>query len=448
MASIYQDEKSKVYRILFRFGKPPKQFHKSLDTTDEKEAQGLKGRVEDTLRAIEQGWLTVPATADFWQFVFTGGKLENKPSVQEVLTLDNLFTRYEENMPPGTMEGNSLATCKLHKKHLLRILGSKQAAQALTTTDLQGYVNKRAKEKYRGRLIGSSTIKKEVATFRAVWNWGVLHNLLTGYTPVRGLKYEKGRQKPPFTTWAEIESRIARGGLNQEQIDELWDCLFLDPEQIAELLAYVREHATLPFVYPMFVFVAHTGARRSEMARSQVEDLDFRSGQVCIREKKRDRSVKLTFRHVDMSSLFRQVMEEWLRSGHPGGPYTFCQGELVARSRKRSKTTGHRGEKTRATTLTGRLANVHERTERPGLEPLTRNEATHSFKQALAGSKWQVVRGFHVFRHSLASNAAVTGVRQEVIDGWLGHQTAEMRRRYRHLFPKETLDALHRVFGK
>jgi integrase len=93
------------------------------------------------------------------------------------------------------------------------------------------------------------------------------------------------------------------------------------------------------------------------------------------------------------------------------------------------------------------LAGVRERTERPGREPLTRDEATYYFKQTLAGSKWEVVSGFHVFRHSLASNAAAAGIRQEVIDGWIGHQTAEMRKRYRHLLPKEKEDAISKVFG-
>jgi integrase len=447
MASIYQDTKSGVYRILFRFGKPPRQFHKSLDTNDTKAAEAAKGRIESTLQAIEQGWLTIPPNADFWQFVFSGGKLDHKPSVADLLTLEKLFTRYEEEMPAGTMEANSLGTCKLHKKHLLRILGAKQAAQALATTNLQGYVNKRAKETYRGEPIKARTIQKEVATFRAVWNWGVLHNHLTGQAPVRGLKYDKGDEKPPFMTWAEIERRISRGGLEQKQIDALWDCLYLDPQQIAELLAYVKEHATHPFIYPMFVFVAHTGARRSEMIRSEVEDLDFATGQVYIREKKRDRSVKLTFRHVEMSPLCREVMEGWLKKGHPGGPYTFCHSDLVARSRKRSKTTGHKGEKTRASSLKERLASVRERAKRLAPQPLTRNEATYHFKETLAGGKWEKILGFHIFRHSLASNAAATDVRQEVIDGWLGHQTEDMRKRYRHLFPKEKQDALRRVFG-
>jgi integrase len=250
-------------------------------------------------------------------------------------------------------------------------------------------------------------------------------------------------------TWAEIEQRIARGGLTltQEEIDNLWDCLFLDTKRIEELLGDVKEHAAHPFIYPMFVFVAHTGARRSEMMRSEVDDLDFQAGEVVLREKKKNRSKKVTFRRVPMSDLFRRVLKEWLANDHPGGRYTFCVGEMVARSKKRSKTTGHQSGLERAKSLKGRMATVREREQRPGLEPLTKKEAYDHFKRTLAGSKWEVVRGFHVFRHSFASNCAAKGVRPDVIDRWMGHQTEEMRRRYRHLFPQETQDALRKVFG-
>jgi integrase len=446
MASLYQDPASGIFRVMFRFGKASKQFHKSLDTTDRRAAEAEKGRIESTLQAIEQGWLALPPHADFWQFVRSGGKLEEKPSARDVLTLANLFTRYDEQLPPGAMEDNSLSTHRLHRKHVLRILGDKQPAQALTTADLQGYINRRAKETYRGKPIKSRTIKKEVATFRAVWNWGVLHGLLTGHAPVRGLKYEKGDEPLPFMTWAEIEQRVARGGLTQDEVGDLWDCLWLDTEQIDELLAYVKEHAELPFIYPMFVFIARTSARRSEMLNSRVEDIDLQAGEVVLREKKRNRKVKVTFRRVPMTPMLAEVMQAWLRHGHPGGPYTFCHQDVVARSRKRSKTTGHKGEKTRETTLKGRLAAVHERRERRGPEALTPDEATDHFKQTLAGSKWQVVRGFHVFRHSFASNLASAGVDQRLIDKWMGHQTEEMRRRYQHLHPKLGQEALSRVY--
>jgi hypothetical protein len=33
------------------------------------------------------------------------------------------------------------------------------------------------------------------------------------------------------------------------------------------------------------------------------------------------------------------------------------------------------------------------------------------------------------------------------IDAWMGHQTEEMRKRYRHLFPDQQQAALASVFG-
>ena len=39
------------------------------------------------------------------------------------------------------------------------------------------------------------------------------------------------------------------------------------------------------------------------------------------------------------------------------------------------------------------------------------------------------------------------GFHPSIIDGWLGHQTEEMRRRYRHLFPEETHAARIMLFN-
>jgi integrase len=50
--------------------------------------------------------------------------------------------------------------------------------------------------------------------------------------------------------------------------------------------------------------------------------------------------------------------------------------------------------------------------------------------------------GFHTYRHSFASNLACLGVDQRIIDEFMGHQTEEMRKRYRHLFPKQRRPAI------
>ena len=161
----------------------------------------------------------------------------------------------------------------------------------------------------------------------------------------------------------------------------------------------------------MMVFVAHTGCRRSEMVRSRIDDIDFQSKTILLREKKKSRSKAITFRRVDMSPLLHDVMANWV-ANHPGGQATFAQMRLSG-----------------------------------FVTPLTVHQAHYHFRKALAQTEWNVIRGFHVYRHSFASNLASAGVDQRVIDEFMGHQTEEMRRRYRHLFPATRRAAIESVFG-
>jgi integrase len=74
----------------------------------------------------------------------------------------------------------------------------------------------------------------------------------------------------------------------------------------------------------MFAFAAHTGARRSEMLRSPLDDFDFGSGAVTISETKKDHSKEMTLRHVPMTPKLRQTMSKWFAE-HPDGQFTICQ---------------------------------------------------------------------------------------------------------------------------
>ena len=44
------------------------------------------------------------------------------------------------------------------------------------------------------------------------------------------------------------------------QAAELWDSLYLRKDEVTELLAFVKERAAHPWVYPFFCTAAHTGA--------------------------------------------------------------------------------------------------------------------------------------------------------------------------------------------
>jgi integrase len=79
---------------------------------------------------------------------------------------------------------------------------------------------------------------------------------------------------------------------------------------------------------------------------------------------------------------------------------------------------------------------------------VTSNEARDHLKRTLRLGEWSVVRGWHVLRHSFASNCAASGIDQRLIDEWLGHTTEEMRRRYRHLIPSRERQAIQSVFGE
>ena len=110
----------------------------------------------------------------------------------------------------------------------------------------------------------------------------------------------------------EIEKIIKRGGLTDKQEAGLWECLFLTSSEVQEVLDLREEdRRASPSSIPMFVFVAHTGARRSEILRSQIDDFDFQSKTVLIREKKRSHDKSLSYRRVRMSELLVTTMQDW-----------------------------------------------------------------------------------------------------------------------------------------
>jgi metallo-beta-lactamase family protein len=84
------------------------------------------------------------------------------------------------------------------------------------------------------------------------------------------------------------------------------------------------------------------------------------------------------------------------------------------------------------------------RTARLAISPITRDEAHDHFKRTLAGSKREVLRGYHVLRHSLISACASKGIDQRLIDEWTGHSTKEQSKRQVTGHPSErTKDEVH-----
>jgi integrase len=429
-------ERNGSSRILFRHN--GKQHTFTLGGVGRDEAEAKAAQVDYLLMRLRQRLVALPDGTDVITFVRFDGKPPAGPTLpadpRQAVTLCRLKDRYLATHGNGTVEASSLETAALHLRHFCRVLGDGLPLGDLSLTRLQEYVNRRARDGVR-----PVTVRKEVASLRAAWNWGGPMGLTEGGFPGKGLRYPKTEEKPPFLTMAEAARQVAGG-----DAEFLWDCLYLQAGELAELLDHVKGKAAHGWVYPLVAFAAHTGARRSEMLRALVADVDFAGGTVLIREKKRSRGERTT-RRVPLTPLLEAALREWL-GRHPGGPYLFCQAGPVARSRKRSTTTGHQGEKTRPSSQKGRRATVRQR-QPPPPSALSRTEAHDHLKRTLAGGKWAVLKGFHVLRHSFISACASRGVDQRLIDEWVGHQTEQQRKRYRHLYPSTQREAISRVFA-
>ena len=406
MASLSFDEVSGNARIHFRFA--GKQIQKSLKTNDRKKAASMKAQIEEMLHDLERGRTELPANADLWEFLKSGGIREQKLRFEDVLTLEGLFKWYFDQVLQGTKEPKTLSTEHVHERHFLRILGRKSPLPTISEDEIRKYIAVRANESPNGRSIRSETIEKEIKTLQMIWNQAVKRGMVRGKAPTSDQNYPKKKKKPPFQTWEEIEQTISRGGLSEFEKSEQWRSLFLSKDQIEEILEFVRTKQTRNlYFYPLIMFAAHTGARLSEIMRSKVSDFVFDVNIVRLWEKKKDKTQE-TYRNVPMSTKLGEVMTQYWDQTHPGGVYSIC---------------------------------------RKADSPMLESTLHEAFKWFFRSSKWSVLHGYHIFRHSFASNLARIGEDQRVIDGMMGHQTDEMRLRYRHLFPEQIKNAIKKLFG-
>ncbi|MFO0850732.1 MAG: tyrosine-type recombinase/integrase [Gemmataceae bacterium] len=399
------ERRGKRFRVVFRF--QDQRFLAVLKTTDAKEAEACRGRVEENLRLVERGRLTVPAGADLGLFLLSDGKLEQPVSLARTVRLAELFATYQTQFTAGAKEVITRAMEDIHMNHLSRIIGGATQVAAITAGTVQQFVDARSRETWNGHPVKPKTVRKAVATLRFVWNWANRQGHVSTKFPDVELVFTKEKQAEPFRTYDQITAILARGITDPRRVRELWDGLFLDPVQVAEVLEHVRRRPNTKYLHPFLVTAAYTGARRAELFRARVEDFDFDAKLVLLREKKRSRDTE-TFRTVDMTPRVEAVMRAYFATDHPGGQLAFCSAA--------------------------------DRT-------LTDGQTWKAFRSGVKGSKWHVLRGYHAFRHSFASNLAAAGVDQRVIDELMGHTTVEMQKRYRHLFPDQRRQAVLSVFG-
>lgn len=425
MASISKNN-SDNWSVRFRFpvNGTMHRFNRALKTKDEKTALSKMALIEETIHMIETGRIEIPAGSTEKQvatFILSGGKLTEKPQAIKSIRLEEFWDEYESGYSLNK-EPSSISTEKVHKNNLVKILGN-IPIQSITTDNLQKYVNKRLKQKgIKGKTIQPKTVQKEIQTMNYLWGIATTRKYVSTPSPTIGVIIPKSEAVKPFRSWEQIESTLERNRADSVQAKNEWDSLFLREKEIEELLKFVKDKTKDKlYIYIAFAIAAYTGARRSEIMRSEIDDFNFENGSVTLRQKKKDRSLSMSYREVALHPVLTEIMKEYLDQHHVGGKYTI------------------------AIIPDGNLTEKVDAILKP--QPITSQQMRHYFERTLENSKWQVLRGWHVLRHSFASNCARQNIREHIIDFWMGHSPdSKIKLRYRHLFPEDTQDAIKQLF--
>jgi integrase len=405
------------YAIHWRYA--GRQFQQSAGTDSRAKAEALASQVTETIRALTDGWLKMPEGAEYStvkHFILTRGEKSGPERIEPsktILTLASLFGLYRASLPSN--EKSTLYTEGIHEGHLLRIMGADQPIEMIAFPDVQRYSDARKRGYAAGKKtykpVGPSTISKELKTLGKVWNWGVDRGHLTGIKPWQSKNLDMGRaaKRERFRDFDEIAEIIKDGGLSDQEQSRFWACLYLRGSDLVELLDHVEANPSAPFIAPMFALCALTGCRRSEAIRALKRDVDFKTGNVTIREKKRDHTQEFTTRDVPMNARLLSTLRAWLKA-HPGGQHLICD------------------EAGRPITIrSGRL--------------------DREFAATLEGSKFKVMPGWHSLRHSFASILASKGIDQRIINKFMGHLDEKTVERYRHLYRETGRDAVESLLA-
>jgi integrase len=401
--------KNGTYVIRFRHN--GKEYKRSLKTRNQTDAAAAKNSIELTIHRILTGLLTIPLDVDPGDFIVSGGVITKPASKRErpplLPTTQSLMDEYLDSHKNMLAE-SYLYSQKIHlghfTKHLNGVAG--KPCDHVTRQHVEAYLHERLDVR------DASTVVRERVTLIQFYRWVCAKESLINYpSPTLNLfTIKSGKDPDPFRTLDEIKAIIERGGLTEDEILDHWDCLYLNPQEIGGLLATVRKNAADPLSPLLHSIPAYTGMRRGEVLRLTWLDVDLDKGYITARSRKQSQTQTETIRRIDLHAELIAILTDW-RGKRPKGQLVLCDQKTLA--------------------------------------PISKDLANRLFWQPMRNTEWQLKGGqnwfkigFHSYRHSFASNLAAAGVDQRIIDEWMGHQTEAMRKRYRHLFPKNRRSAI------
>jgi integrase len=318
-------KKNDIFVIRFRYHGV--EYKKSLKTRSLSDAQAAKNIVEQTIHRLMIGLIAIPEELDAGDFIVSGGKLQEPiPKArqrQSIITTETLIQAYL------TSQQDLLSTTyhysqKVHLRHLVKHLGelAKKPCGKITFRDLDAYLKKRLSERH------PHTAERERITIRQFFHWLVTQGYLKESPAINLLPIKGGVDQPPFRTIAEIDLIQQRGGLTDEEQFDLWNCLYLKPEEIALLLRVVKSKADWSCGYLLHALPAFTGMRRGEVIRLKWIDVDLEQEFLYARSRKQSRRKTETVRRIDLHPELKEILSTWKKI-RTGGQYVISDPDSL-----------------------------------------------------------------------------------------------------------------------
>ncbi len=307
MANLANKDGTYVARFRYR----GKEYKRSLRTTNSTDAKTAMLEIERALHRLSINVLQVPDGIDPGDFIVSGGTLdplakrsESPPMPTLAVAIDQYLERLQH------LAESHRYTIRIHlgnlQKHLKRRV--EVPLDNITFADLDGFQQARLKER------ANTTVAKERQTMLAFFDWAVAMQYLTK-SPAKGLApVAESGEKDRFQTREQIEARLERGGLGDEESLACWDRLYLTFDEIAQLLTQIRSRMTFDVSYLLHAVPAYTGMRRGEVLRLRWDDVDFDRGNVVARSTKQSRKQTETQHDIDMHPELRAVLLDWRKS--------------------------------------------------------------------------------------------------------------------------------------